>query len=154
MDCVLLKTVFGSKLDNNMTLKQAINLLQSMELINMGELTELAISKKSGVGLCERNTPNIDTVTGKQIKYATVRKSPSNRCYKAHISRNTDAPILCVITNPVQNEQYFLHIPYKAHAHLTGNTLSLSFGYDGIPSYGQWWAYEVDSFEELCKLAK
>lgn len=154
MNCVLLDTVFGKQLDQRMTLKQACELLREQNLLNNGELTERAISKQSGVKLCDPMTPNIDTVTGKQIKYATVKKSAKSKHYKAYITRNTDAPILCVINNPVQNEQYFLHIPYEAHWYLTGSCIALSFGTYGEPGASIWWKYEVDSFEDLCELAK
>lgn len=154
MDCVLQTTVFGSQLNQQMTLKQAIELLQAENLINMGELAERAISKQSGVDLCTPMTPNIDTVTGKQIKYATVKKGAKSRYYKAYITRNTTAPILCVITNPIKQEQYFLHIPYSAHKHHSGSCLAISFGTDGTPSRSWLWEHEVDSFDELCELAK
>ena len=154
MNCVLTETLFGSELDKRMTFRQAIDLLREQNLLNTGEIAERAIAKKSGVELCSPMTPNIDTVTGKQIKYVTVKKPASDRYYKAYITRKTTAPILCVISNPIKNKQYFLHIPYHAHKHLDGSCLTISFGKDGTPSPSQWWAYEVDSFDELCELAK
>ena len=154
MNCVLLETVFGKQLDQKMSLRQACELLRKENLLNNGELTERAISKQSGVELCSPMTPNIDTVTGKQIKYATVKKPASEDYYRAYISRNTDAPILCVITNPVLKEQYFLHIPYSAHKHLNGSCLNISFGRNAQPGKSWLWKYEVDSFEKLCELAK
>jgi hypothetical protein len=154
MDNALTKTIFGNKLNSQMTLKEAINLLTSHDLINIGELAELAISKKSGVELCTKNTPDIDLVSGKQIKHAMVRRAASSDYYKAWISINTTAPILCVITNPVLKEQYYLHIPYEAFKHLDGNSINISFGKDGHSGSSQWWNYQVDSFETLCELAK
>lgn len=137
-----------------MTLENAINLLLSKNLINVGELAEQAISKKSGVAMCGKNTANIDLVSGVQIKYSTVKKPASSERYLAFISINTTAPILCVINNPVLNKQYFLHIPYRAFRHLSGNCINISFGKDGHPGSSQWWHYEVESFEKLCELAK
>jgi hypothetical protein len=137
-----------------MSLDNAINLLLSKNLINVGELAEQAISKKSGVAMCGKNTANIDLVSGVQIKYSTVKKPASSKYYIAYISINTTAPILCVINNPVLNEQYFLHIPYRAFKHLSGNCINIVFGKDGHPGTSQWWHYEVDSFEQLCELAK
>jgi hypothetical protein len=155
MSNVLTQTLFGSELLTTMSLENAINLLLSKNLINVGELAEQAISKKSGVAMCGKNTANIDLVSGVQIKYATVTKAASSERYLAHISIKTTAPILCVITNPVlNNEQYFLYIPYRAFNHLSGNCINISFGKDGQPRPSQWWHYEVDSFEELCELAK
>ena len=154
MNNALTQTIFGNELHTLMSLQNAIALLISKNLINVGELAEQAISKKSGVAMCSKNTANIDLVSGVQIKYATVKKSASSEYYRAYISINTTAPILCVITNPVLNEQYFLHIPYRAFKHLDGNCINIYFGKDGEPRSSQWWNYEVDSFEELCELAK
>lgn len=154
MKCVLAETVFGSRLDKPTTLRDAIELLREEGLLHIGELAERAISKRSGVALCAPMTPNIDTVSGKQIKHATVKKSASSDYYTAYITRNTDAPILCVITNPVLKTQYFLHIPYKAHSHLTGSCFNISFGRNGNPSPSKWWKYQVPDFDALCELAK
>lgn len=154
MNNALTQTIFGNELHTLMSLQNAIALLISKNLINVGELAEQAISKKSGVAMCSKNTANIDLVSGVQIKYATVKKSASSEYYRAYISINTTAPILCVINNPVKNEQYFLHIPYSAFGHLSGNCISILFGKDGESGASQWWHYQVDSFEELCELAK
>jgi len=154
MNNALTQTLFGDELLTIMSLENAINLLLSKNLINVGELAEQAISKKSGVAMCDRNTANIDLVSGVQIKYATVKKPASSEYYRAYITINTTAPILCVITNPVLNEQYFLHIPYNAFKHLSGNCISILFGKNGESGSSQWWHYQVDSFEELCELAK
>ena len=154
MNNALTQTLFGNKLLTTMSLESAINLLLSKNLINVGELAEQAISKKSGVAMCGKNTANIDLVSGVQVKSATVTMPASSNRYLAYISINTTAPILCVITNPVLDEQYFLHIPYRAFKHLSGNCINISFGKDGHPRSSQWWHYQVDSFEELCELAK
>jgi hypothetical protein len=155
MNNPLTKTLFGNELLTTMSLENAINLLLSKNLINVGELAEQAISKKSGVAMCGKNTANIDLVSGVQVKYATVTMAASSDYYRAYISINTTAPILCVITNPVlNNKQYFLHIPYRAFRHLSGNCINISFGRDGHPGSSQWWNYEVDTFEDLCEFAK
>ena len=154
MNNALTHTIFGNELSKMMSLDNAINLLLSKNLINVGELAEQAISKKSGVAMCGKNTANIDLVSGVQVKYSTVTMPASSDRYLAYITINTTAPILCVITNPVLKEQYFLHIPYRAFRHLNGNCIAISFGKDGHPGSSQWWNYKVDTFEELCELAK
>ena len=154
MNNVLTETLFGDMRQTRMSFEKAFNFLLSKDLINVGELAEQAISKKSGVAMCNKNTANIDLVSGVQIKYATVKKPASSDYYLAFISLRTTAPILCVITNPVINQQYFLHIPYKAFRLVNGSCINILFGKDGHPRPSQWWHYEVDSFEELCELAK
>jgi hypothetical protein len=93
-------------------------------------------------------------VSGKQIKHALVRRPLSSNRYLANIGIKTTADILCVITNPVIKEQYFLHIPYEKFRHLDGNAISISFGTDGYPRPSQWWNCDVVTFEKLCKIAK
>ena len=151
---ILAETYFGDNVDTQMSLMDAINMLRTHDLLNIGELAERAISVLSGVQLCDKNTPNIDTVTGKQIKHAQVKKPASSDYYLAYISINTTAPILCIITNPIEKKQYFLHIPYNAFSHLSGNCICISFGKDGLESTSHWWRFQVDSFKELCELAK
>ena len=151
---VLAEAYFGVDVDNTMTLMEAVILLRRHDLINHGELAERAISVQSGVAMCDKNTPNIDLVSGKQIKSASVKKSISSDHYKAHISINTTAPMLCVVTNLIEGKQYFLHIPVSSHKHLTANAISIPFGKDGLGGSSQWWNYQVDSFEKLCELAK
>jgi len=151
---ILAETYFGDMVYNKMTLMDAINLLRSHDLLNIGELAERAISRKSGVKMCSKNTANIDLVSGKQIKHATVKKPESSDYYLAYITINTTAPILCVITNPIEEEQYFLYIPYSAFRDLRGSCINISFGRDGMSGSSQWWNYQVDTFDELCRLAK
>lgn len=151
---VLAEAYFGDDVDNTMTLMEAIILLRRHNLINHGELAERAVSVQSGVDMCDKNTPNIDLVTGVQIKSAQVTKSANNDHYKAHIGIKTTAPMLCVITNLVEEKQYFLHIPPSAHRHLSANAISIPFGKDGLGGSSHWWRFQVDDFKSLCELAK
>ena len=155
MSNILVETVYKSRLKENMTLEQAFDILFKDDLINTGKLTELAVSKRSGIAMCTPCTPNIDLVSGKQIKYATVTRPDSSDYYTATVSRNTTADILLVITNPIENyKQYFLYIPYGEHWHLSGNTISIPFGRDGLGGSSKWWHFQVDSFDKLCEMAK
>ena len=150
----LTNAIFGKKRHTVMSLEDTIEFLIGENLINVGEFAELAISKKSNVAMCGRNTANIDLVSGVQIKYSTVKKPASRDDYMAYISRRTTAPMCIVVYNPIQNKQYFLHIPYSAHKHLSGDTINISFGRDGTTGSSKWWKYQVDSFDALCELAK
>jgi hypothetical protein len=152
---VLFEAIYGHHLNDKMTLEKAINLLSSQNLINIGELAELAISKKSGVALCDKNTPEVDLVTGVQIKHAQTNPHSNSGRLLAHVSiKGTTAPILAIVTERKRNKQYFFRIPYEARAHLVGNTIAIPFDDWGYPGSSQWWAYQVDSFDELCELAK
>ena len=158
MSNILLETIFGSKLKNTYTLKEAFDIFSKQNLIDIGELAEKAISKKSGVAQCEKNTPNIDLVSGKQIKHAQT--NPDNvgmvSSLKAYITiKGITAPILAVITERVTKKQYFFYFPYKSFNMYCGNTFSICFnGKTGEPASGWAWEYEVKDWKELCELAK
>lgn len=157
MSNILIETVFGKDLKKKMPLEDAIQLIISKNLFDIGELAEQAISKKSGIDQCDKNTPGIDLVSGKQIKHAQTNPDHVNSYnLKAHITvRGITAPILAVVTERVTKQQYFFYVPYKAHKHLNGNTFCIPFETDGTPRRSNsWWKYEVDSFDKLCELAK
>ena len=124
----LTETVFGKDLDRTFTLAEALDLLSSHNLIDVGELAERAISKKSGVAQCGKNTPGIDLVNGMQIKHAQT--NPGNKTYEKRLVawcsiKNTDAPILLVVTERLTKKQYFFYVPYDAYKYVNANTLSL-----------------------------
>jgi hypothetical protein len=158
MSNILVETVFGNRLAKQMTLKDAIDLLTKANLIDIGELAERAISIKSGISQCDKNTPNIDLVSGKQIKHAQT--NPDNvgkvSSLKAYITiRGITAPILAVVTERVTKKQYFFYFPYKSFSMYNANTFTICFnGKTGKPATGWAWDYEVESFEKLCELAK
>jgi hypothetical protein len=157
MSNILLETVFGSQLKNKYTLEEAFEIFSEQNLIEIGELAEKAISKKSGVAQCDKNTPEIDLVSGKQIKHAQTNPNGNNRtCLNAWFGiKNTCAPILLVVTERLTKQQYFFYIPYKAYSHVNANAISIPFELDGTPRRSNhWWHHEISSWEELCKLAK
>ena len=157
MKDVLLETVFGADLKKTYKLEDAIKLLKEYDLINIGELAELAISTKSGVDQCPKNTPDIDLVSGKQIKHAqTNPDNTTSGVLKANISKKgITVPILAVVTERLTNRQYFFYFPYKSYSYLNGNTFMVPFDLYGNPKrQNMWWDYEVESFEKLCTLAK
>lgn len=157
---VLIETIFKKNLDKNYTLREAFNLLHSMNLINNGELAEKAISIKSKIAQCSKNTPGIDLVSGVQIKYAQTNYQTQSYTgtLKAHISiKNHTEKILAVVTETLTKKQYFFCFPYSAYMDMRANTFCIPFELDGRPrrhSRTHWWDYEVDSFEELCEMAK
>jgi hypothetical protein len=157
---VLLETVFGKKLKNTYTLEQAFEIFAEHDLIEVGELAEKAISKKSGVDQCDKNTPEIDLVTGVQIKHAQTNPNGnsiiSQNCLKAWFGiKNTSAPILLVVTERLTKQQYFFHIPYSSYKHVNANAISIPFELDGTPRRSNhWWRHEIDTWEQLCELAK
>jgi len=154
----LCEAVFGKKLKERHTLKEAFYLFDSMDLIDIGELAEQAISKKSKVKRCSKNHPEIDLVSGKQIKHARTNPEScrSNGNYSAWITiRNHRSTILAVITESQTDREYYLEIPYSAYRCVNANTIGIPFYSDGTPYLkNKWWKYQVSSFTQLCELAK
>jgi hypothetical protein len=160
----LTKTVFGNKLNCTYTLSEAITMLHSMDMFNIGELAERAISKKSKVPQCAKNTPDADLINGKEIKHAqTHPENPQGNTLPAYITkRNKQSQILGVVTEQLTGKQYYFNIPFCAYNQASANTLSIPFELDGTPRkepkaatfLPNWWDYEVKSFSELCKIAK
>lgn len=150
----LYSAIFGHELEKTFTLEQAITILESMDLINIGEVAEQAISAKSGVERCSINTPDIDLVSGKQIKHARTADKNGRRIAYCSIKNHT-TDILCVVTERLTNKEYFFKFPNYAYGSMYGNTIGIPFYENGVPyRNNRWWEYEVGSFEELCELAK
>ena len=153
MNNALTKAVFGRKLNKTYTLAEALGMINEMDLLQIGELAELAISAQSGVALCAKNTPDIDTVTGKQIKHAQTH--PERGSMSAYFSIKTTAPILLVVTENLTKEQYYFHIPYEYYSEMNGNSIAIPFNPDGSPKLtNRWWDHKVNDFNELCALAQ
>jgi len=152
LDNPVTRSVFGDMLDESFKLSDILDMLDQNNFLNFGELTEVAISKKSGVARCTKLTENIDLVSGKQIKYAKTYYRDG--AWRATITRNTTAPMLIVIDEQGTRNQYYLHIPYNAHRHLAGNTIGVSFGPNGDSTGSKWMQYAVKDFDTLCELAK
>jgi len=151
----LFNAVFGNKLQKIVTLSQAIEVLDELNLINIGELAEQAISIKSKVALCSKNTPEIDLVSGKQIKHGRTNPVTQHAGLKAFCSiKNHVSTILFVATETHSKKEYYFVFPYSSYAYYNGNTICVPFDWDGLPiRSNKWWNYEVGSFEKLCELA-
>lgn len=152
----LYTTIFGKDLNKKLTLGQAIGILESRGLINIGELAEQAISIGSNVALCSKNTPEIDLVSGKQIKHGKTNPSTQNTGLKAFCSiKNHTSTILFVATETLTQKEYYFVFPYSSYGYYYGNTICVPFDWRGTPMRSnKWWKYEVASFKELCEAAK
>jgi hypothetical protein len=156
---LLYTTVFGQQLDQKVTLREAIQLLESRDLINIGELAELAISKKSGVAKCTKNHPDIDLVSGVQIKHArSAAKSNTHRSAYISIRRSGrlhQSTILAVVTETLTGKLYYFRFPTDSFQHKRGSTIGIPFDGAGRPKLkNRWWKYRVDSFDQLCRRAR
>lgn len=154
----LYKTIFGRQLGQRFTLMSAIRLLESKNLIDAGELAEQAISKKSKIERCAKNFPEIDLVSGKQIKHARTNPERINSAgnMAAYISiKNHRSTILAVVTERKTNMEYYFAFPYLTYRRMKANTIGIPFYGDGSPYVkNKWWQYQVSSFSKLCEMAR
>ena len=149
-------TIFGKNLNKTLTLIEAIKLLEDRNFINIGEVAEQAISIGSKVALCSKNTPEIDLVSGKQIKHGRTNPATQNCGLKAFCSiKNHISTILFVATETYTEKEYYFVFPYSSYKKYHGNTISVPFDGSGVPlRSNKWWGYEVNSFEKLCEAAQ
>ena len=136
-----------------MTLDQAIEMLTELNLINIGELGEKAISIATNIDQCPRNTPEIDLVNGVQIKTSQTNPERDKTTLRAWFTiKNCRAPIALTVTEKVTKKQYFFFIPYSAYQHVKANAISIPFDINGYPLMkNDWWYYNVTTWEKLCE---
>jgi hypothetical protein len=155
MSNTLLRAVFGEQLNETYTLGDAYNIFAEKNLVDPGEIAELAISITSGIAQCVKNAPNIDLVTGVQIKHARTNPKSFDGRLNAWYSTNSTAPILLVVTERLTQKQYYFYIRPEDRAHIKANAISIVFYKDGTPRKDNyWWNHEVPTYEDLCELAK
>jgi hypothetical protein len=153
--------LFGEKaLDEKITLKQALTMLQELELINIGELAEKAISKKTGIDQVERCFEGCDLVNGWEIKHGQAREQKSGTVRRAYVSglENKTTTLRVVITELLTGRLYFFKVPFRAYRDCRGSSINWDFDLDGTPRRqrlregyrANFWDFEVASFDELC----
>jgi len=121
-------------------------------------LTELILSKKSGIPLTKPCTPYYDMMNYAQIKYAETHKQPNGN-YKANINiESVRSDLFVVVWHPCDYTEmkYFLHIPCTEIELLEGNTIAITFNKFGILGKKgcRWLMYDVGSIDELAKRIK
>jgi hypothetical protein len=152
--------VFGdAKLNETMTFKDALSLLADLELLNVGELAEQAVSKKSGFDQAQRCQIGCDLINGWEIKHGQARaRKTARRAFVAGFENKTGV-IRVIITELLTGRLYFFKIPYRHYYHSIGSSMNFDFDLDGTPRRRRLkeskkpnpWDCEVASFEELCK---
>lgn len=157
----LTQTVFGEQLGYKFTLAETLGFLNKNNLLNIGELAELAISIKSNVAQARACQEGYDLVNGIEIKHGQTHHNPKKTRMVAWLSKkNKTGRMLAIVTESVTNKQYYFDIPHSAYSKVRGNAFVISFKLDGTPiksnrSYymPNWWNYEVKDFATLCEIA-
>lgn len=156
---ILTETVFGEKLNQKMTLCEALTLLQEKELLNAGELAEKAVSMFTGIAQTSRCQSGYDLINGWEIKHGQTHQlatSSTRTAYVAGLKNKTDT-IRVIITEQFTGKLYFFKIPHSAYIPHAKSSISWSFNKHGTPNRiktsgtrENFWNYEVNTFAELC----
>jgi len=153
-------TLFGHQaLNNQMTFKDVLSLLQELDLIDIGELAEKAISKKTGIRQLARCHASADLENGWEIKHGQAhlnKKGTQRNAYIAGLKNKTET-LRVVITERLTGKLYFFKVPYESYKDYKDSSLTWPFNVDGSPkrdSYTitrpSYWDFEVADFDELC----
>lgn len=159
----LTKAVFGNALSKSATLSEHLQMLNDMNLLNIGELAEIAISKTSKVDRCTVNQEGYDLVNGLEIKHAqTHERSAKGNTMSAWISiKNKTGDILAVVSESKTKKQYFFNLPHNYYRSFNANAIGVPFEADGRPrrfqkrssGFTSPWYYEVSDYKTLCDIA-
>jgi hypothetical protein len=154
-------TLFGHQaLNSKMSFKDTLSLLQDLDLIDIGELAEKAVAKKTGVQQTSRCQEGYDLENGWEIKHGQAHANARGTQRNAYIAgmQNKTGTLRIVITERLTGQLYFFKVPFRAYKDYRGSSLQWAFEADGTPrrvpraamSRPCYWDYEVASFNELC----
>jgi len=120
-----------------LTLNDALKFLWQQDLINVGELAEKAIVKKSKKKL-EKNKKNAkgsDFKDKSDSKYSTVFYDKSTNYATVSGLKNKTGKLRVMVYEPKTQKNYFFIIPHKVYAPYqhTGDSLKIYFTKDGQP---------------------
>ena len=153
-------TLFGHQaLNQQMSFKDTLALLQDLDLINIGELAEKAVAKKVGVKQTGRCNVGYDLENGWEIKHGQTHLNSRGTQRKAFIAgmHNKTGTLRVVITERLTGKLYFFKVPHKAYKDYATSSLNWCFDVAGTPqripkaatSRPCYWDYEVETFDEL-----
>ena len=154
-------TLFGRQaLNKQMSFKDTLSLLQDLDLIDIGELAEKAVAKKTGVKQTSKCQEGYDLENGWEIKHGQAHLNAKGTQRNAYIAgmQNKTGTLRIVITERLTGKLYFFKVPFKAYRDYCTSSLQWAFEVDGTPrripkaamSRPCYWDYEVNNFNELC----
>ena len=134
MNTELIKLRFTKKqLDSQITFTEALKMLWEYDLINVGEMAEQAVVKKS-----KKLKQNSSGKKGSDFndftehKYSTVRYE-SAKCGRAQINgiKNKVGDIRIMVYEPVQGKNWYFRVPHSVYKKVA--SLKVYFNLDGSP---------------------
>ena len=129
-----------------------VDTLLKTGLIEVSTAFEHAIAHLSGTKVISQN--HADLSCGSDAKLSTVRNCSYGRAYSAPVTgiHNKTGDLLVQVYERKQNKFYYFRIPYHSYSHIPkSSNIEIPFTLDGNPRRSnKWWAYEVDTFEQMC----
>jgi hypothetical protein len=122
------------------TLEEALHFLGDRDLINIGELAEVAIQRKGKLKKNARNTKGSDFIDKSDSKYVTVSHYKTklgniSSCAVIGGLRNKIGTLRVMVYEPLTDVNYFFKIPYRVYSPYTNadDSLKIWFNNDGSP---------------------
>jgi hypothetical protein len=136
MNTQLINMAFPYNVRNKtLTFNDALKFLWQQDLINVGELAEKAIVKKSKkLVKKKKNAKGSDFKDGSDSKYCTVFYDSTNYATVSGL-KNKTGKLRVMVYEPKTQKNYFFIIPhnvYRPYQH-TGDSLKIYFTKDGQP---------------------
>lgn len=141
--------------------RPSIDDLTKDNIINGTQLSELAVSKISGIPLCD-NGEHRDLIDNSDVKTATVQESyyttklvsgkkTKNVRYFGVITnvKSKLGMLRCIVFNPKTSNWHFFLIPPSAYRKV--QNVKIAFDKDTQLPKGQYAVYEVENFEAVCR---
>lgn len=117
------------------TLEDAIEFLWERNLVDVGELTELAITKQGKLKKESRGNKGFDFNDHSDSKYCTVNHYEKISYATIAGICNKIGPLRVMVYEPLTNKNYFFKIPHKVYKPFTlaNDTIKVWFDAQGSP---------------------
>lgn len=158
---------FAKYLDFDETDMSSLRKAVEMGLIQRERLVELAISKVGNIAMDSTSgqdladTTDVKTVVS-GIRNNNKRKGEWTHSFAVRKVASKNGPLRVVAYNKLLDKFHYFFIPHEAYQHCSYTVeiivervsgLFSEPNFKGMPKTTlQWWQYEVQSFEDMCKL--
>jgi hypothetical protein len=112
------------------TLEEAIEFLWKRDLINVGELAEIALSKKGNLKKASRGNKGYDFDDKSDSKYVTVCHYAKGSYANISGIQNKIGTLRVMAHEPLTNKNYYFKVPYRVYEPYTGANDSIKIWFD------------------------
>lgn len=142
--------------------KKTLNTLLNAGLLEVSTCFEHALANVIGTTVISENEK--DLATGEDAKLSSARFTTYGKAYKAPITNisGKTGDLLVQVYERIQENYYYFRIPNEFYKDIPATSnIEIPFESDGTPrrlsthankKYANWWGFECDSFEDMCKI--